>query len=47
MTAHTYFPAGIITNDLAPAAQAFFLDKSMTGEQFLKKLDEIWAKATK
>ncbi|MFD3271375.1 ABC transporter substrate-binding protein [Paenibacillus dendritiformis] len=47
MTANNYFPAGIITNDLAPAAQAFFLDKSMTGEQFLKNLDEVWAKATK
>ncbi|GAC44224.1 sugar ABC transporter substrate-binding protein [Paenibacillus popilliae] len=45
IAAYNYFPAGIITNDLAPAAQAFFLDKAMSGEQFLEKLDEVWAKA--
>lgn len=42
-----YFPSGIITNDLAPAAQEFFMNKDMTGEQFLQKLDEVWAKASK
>jgi raffinose/stachyose/melibiose transport system substrate-binding protein len=42
-----YFPQGIIVNDLAPAAQAFFLDKKMTGEQFLQNLDAAWAKGTK
>lgn len=47
MTANNYFPAGIITNDLTPVAQEFFLSKEMTGEQFLKKLDEVWAKAAK
>ncbi|MFF2092974.1 ABC transporter substrate-binding protein [Paenibacillus sp. NPDC058174] len=43
----TYFPQGIIQNDLAPVAQEFFLTPSMTGDQFLKKLDEVWAKAPK
>lgn len=43
----TYFPQGIISNDLAPVAQQFFLDPSMTGEQLLQKLDEVWAKAPK
>jgi raffinose/stachyose/melibiose transport system substrate-binding protein len=42
-----YFPQGIIVNDLAPAAQQFFLDKNMTGEQFLKNLDAAWAKGAK
>ncbi|WP_274361720.1 sugar ABC transporter substrate-binding protein [Paenibacillus thermotolerans] len=42
-----YFPQGIIINDLAPATQQFFLDKSMTGEQFLKNLDAAWAKGAK
>ncbi len=46
-TANNYFPAGIIMNDLAPAAQEYFLSKDMTGEQFLQKLDEVWAKASK
>ncbi|GAB6928357.1 ABC transporter substrate-binding protein [Paenibacillus sp. JCM 10914] len=42
-----FFPSGIITNDLAPAAQEFFMNAGMTGEQFLQKLDEVWAKASK
>jgi raffinose/stachyose/melibiose transport system substrate-binding protein len=45
--AMNFFPQGIIVNDLAPAAQEFFLDANMTGEQFLKKLDEVWANAVK
>jgi len=45
--AFNMFPQGIIVNDLAPAAQEFFLDKKMTGEQFLQKLDAAWAKAAK
>jgi len=45
--AMNYFPQGIIVNDLAPAAQEFFLTKDMTGEQFLQKLDEAWARAAK
>jgi raffinose/stachyose/melibiose transport system substrate-binding protein len=45
--AFNYFPQGIITNELAPAAQAYFLDKNMTGEQFLKNLDAAWANGAK
>ncbi|THF75865.1 sugar ABC transporter substrate-binding protein [Cohnella fermenti] len=45
--AHSYFPQGIIVNDLAPAAQDFFLSKDMTGEQFLNNLDAAWAKGAK
>ncbi len=45
--AFNYFPQGIIVNDLAPAAQEFFLNKNMTGQQFLEKLDATWAKAAK
>jgi raffinose/stachyose/melibiose transport system substrate-binding protein len=45
--ASNYFPQGIITNDLTPAAQEYFLKKDMTGEQFLQKLDAAWAKAAK
>lgn len=41
------FPQGFIVNDLAPLAQEYFLSKNMTGEQFLQKLDEVWAKAAK
>jgi len=40
-----YFPPGIIINDLSPLAQEFFLSSSMTGEQFLERLDQIWANA--
>lgn len=45
--ATSYYPTGIVENDLAPAAQAYFLDKNMTGQQFLQKLDEAWANANK
>lgn len=40
------FPQGIIVNDLTPATQEFFLT-NMTGEQYLNKLDEVWAKAAR
>ncbi|XID92435.1 ABC transporter substrate-binding protein [Paenibacillaceae bacterium WGS1546] len=45
--AFNLFPPGIIGNDLAPAAQKYFMDKNMTGEQFLKELDAVWAQAAK
>lgn len=45
--ANSYFPQGIIVNDLAPATQDFFLSKDMTGEQYLKNLDAAWAKGAK
>ncbi|MBB6730480.1 sugar ABC transporter substrate-binding protein [Cohnella zeiphila] len=45
--AMNYFPQGIIVNDLAPAAQEFFMNKNMTGEQFLQNLDAAWAKGAK
>jgi raffinose/stachyose/melibiose transport system substrate-binding protein len=45
--AMTYFPQGIIVNDLTPAAQEYFLKKDMTGDQLLQKLDAAWAKAAK
>ncbi|MCR8657079.1 sugar ABC transporter substrate-binding protein [Paenibacillus endoradicis] len=42
-----YFPQGIIINDLAPVTSEFFLDSGMTPEQYLEKLDKVWANATK
>lgn len=42
-----YFPQGIIINDLAPLTSEFFLNASMTPEQFLEKLGEVWVKAAK
>ncbi len=42
-----YFPQGIIINDLAPLASEFFLNPSMTPDQFLDKLRDVWAKAAK
>lgn len=41
------FPQGIIVNDLAPATTEFFLDSSITPEQYLEKLDKVWAAAAK
>jgi raffinose/stachyose/melibiose transport system substrate-binding protein len=42
-----YFPQGIIINDLAPLASEFFLTPSMTPDQFLDKLRNVWVKAAK
>lgn len=42
-----YFPQGIIINDLAPLTSEFFLNSSMTPEQFLQKIEEVWAKAAR
>ncbi|NWL86166.1 MULTISPECIES: sugar ABC transporter substrate-binding protein [unclassified Paenibacillus] len=45
--AMNYFPQGIIVNDLTPVTSEFFLDNGITGEQYLKNLDDAWAKAAK
>lgn len=45
--ATSYYPSNIVVNDLAPVTQAYFLDKNMTGQQLLEKLDAAWAKAAK
>jgi len=42
-----HFPQGIIINDLAPLTSEFFLNSSMTPEQFLQKIEEVWAKAAR
>ncbi|MBW8351031.1 ABC transporter substrate-binding protein [Bacillus sp. IITD106] len=41
------WPAGIVDADLAPATQEFFINKDMTGQQFLESLDAAWANASK
>ncbi|MDV2582238.1 ABC transporter substrate-binding protein [Alkalibacillus haloalkaliphilus] len=45
--AHNYYPADIVPNDLAPATEEFFLDDSMSGEEFIERLDEVWEGATR
>ena len=42
-----YFPANIIPNDFAPAAEEFFLSKDMTGDEFIRKMDDAWKNAVK
>ncbi|UOQ44823.1 ABC transporter substrate-binding protein [Halobacillus salinarum] len=42
-----YYPAGVIQNDLTPAAQQFFLDEKMKGNDFIKDMDKAWDNATK
>lgn len=41
------WPGGMINNQLFPAAQKFFADETMTGEQFLESLDAAWAEGVK
>ena len=39
------WPAGIIDVHLAPVAEEFFINNSMTGQEFLERLDEEWQAA--
>lgn len=39
---HTYYPANLVVNDFVPAAQNFFINRSVTGEAFIRMLDEAW-----
>ena len=45
--AHNDYPASIVGNDFAPAAQNFFLDESVTGQELVESLDDAWDNATK
>jgi raffinose/stachyose/melibiose transport system substrate-binding protein len=39
---HTYYPANMVVNDFVPAAQNFFINKDVTGQEFIKLLDQAW-----
>jgi raffinose/stachyose/melibiose transport system substrate-binding protein len=45
--AQNYYPANVVPNDFAPAAQEFFLNKDMTGKELIEKLDAAWKNAVK
>ncbi|MDR3335469.1 MAG: ABC transporter substrate-binding protein [Treponema sp.] len=45
MWTYNYWPNNIVNNFLVPAAQDFFLNKAMTGQQFLENLDKAWVQA--
>jgi raffinose/stachyose/melibiose transport system substrate-binding protein len=47
MWTYNYWPNNIVNNFLVPATQNFFLNKSITGQQFLEALDKAWAEANK
>jgi raffinose/stachyose/melibiose transport system substrate-binding protein len=42
-----YFPANIIPNDFAPAAEQYFLSKDSSGDEFIQKMDDAWKNAVK
>lgn len=44
---HTYYPPNVVVNDFTPAAQNFFMDDSVTGEELIESLDQAWKNATK
>ena len=46
-TFNTEWPAGIITTDLAPVAQEFFSNRSMTTDEFLNNLNDAFVNAAK
>ncbi|SEQ70301.1 ABC transporter substrate-binding protein [Piscibacillus halophilus] len=45
--AQNYYPASVVTNDFMPAAQDFFLDENISGEDFIQLFDEAWQNAVK
>ncbi|MFD1737390.1 extracellular solute-binding protein [Bacillus salitolerans] len=44
---HTYYPANVVVNDFVPAAQNFFINKDVSGQEFIQQLDEAWKNASK
>ncbi|MED4852535.1 ABC transporter substrate-binding protein [Caldifermentibacillus hisashii] len=44
---HSYYPPNLIVNDFTPATQQFFLNKDITGDQFIKSLDNAFQNAIK
>lgn len=44
---HNYFPANLVLNDFAPAAEKFFVNEEMTSEEFITNLDAAWQNAIK
>jgi raffinose/stachyose/melibiose transport system substrate-binding protein len=47
MWTYNYWPNNIVNNFLVPVTQDFFLNKSITGQQFLEALDKAWAEANR
>jgi raffinose/stachyose/melibiose transport system substrate-binding protein len=47
MWTYNYWPNNIVNNFLVPAAQDYFLNKSITDQQFLENLDKAWAAANR
>lgn len=45
--AQNYYPANVVPNDMTPAAQDFFLNEEMTGQEFIESLDAAWQNAIK
>ncbi|MGH2316341.1 sugar ABC transporter substrate-binding protein [Planococcus sp. SE5232] len=45
--AHNYYPANLVPNDFAPAAEGFFVNEETTGEEFISNLDAAWQNASK
>lgn len=44
--AHNDYPANVVPNDFTPAAENFFVNEEVTGEEFIMSLEEAWHNAT-
>lgn len=42
---HNYYPANVVTNDFTPAAESFFVNEEMTGDELITSLEEAWNNA--
>ncbi len=44
--AHNEYPANVVPNDFTPAAENFFVNEDVTGEELIMSLEEAWHNAT-
>ncbi|WP_422122254.1 ABC transporter substrate-binding protein [Planococcus sp. X10-3] len=42
---HNYYPANVVTNDFTPAAESFFVNEDMTGDELIENLEAAWQNA--
>ncbi|MBT2583919.1 ABC transporter substrate-binding protein [Planococcus sp. ISL-109] len=42
---HNYYPANVIPNDFTPAAESFFVNEDMTGDELIEALEAAWQNA--
>lgn len=42
---HNYYPANVVPNDFTPAAESFFVNEDMSGDELIENLQAAWENA--